>query len=95
MAEKPSAAQEERQRSYWKANQKLIIVLLAVWAFFGIVLSILLVDTKLLDFKIGQLSFGFWIAQQGSIYVFVILIFVYAFAMDKVDKKHGMKNGDE
>ena len=78
------------RRGYWKANRLLILVLLSIWAFVSFGCSILFVE-QLNEFKIGNLPLGFWFAQQGSIYVFVVLIFVYAFAMDKIDRKYGVE----
>ena len=73
-------------KEYWKANIRLLIILLSIWLMiwfgFGIVLS------DFLDqFSIGGFKLGFWFAQQGSIYGFVILIFVYVFAMNRIEKK--------
>ena len=73
-------------KDYWKANIRLLIILLSIWLIiwfgFGIILS------DFLDqFSIGGFKLGFWFAQQGSIYGFVILIFVYVFAMNRIEKK--------
>tara|TARA_B100000242_G_scaffold210052_1_gene152722 strand:+ start:277 stop:534 length:258 start_codon:yes stop_codon:yes gene_type:complete len=73
-------------KEYWKANIRLLIILLSIWLLiwfgFGIILS------DFLDqFSIGGFKLGFWFAQQGSIYGFVILIFVYVFAMNRIEKK--------
>ena len=73
-------------KEYWKANIRLLIILLSfwfmIWFGFGIILS------DFLDqFSIGGFKLGFWFAQQGSIYGFVILIFVYVFAMNRIEKK--------
>ena len=77
-------------KEYWKANIKLLIVLLTIWLViwfgFGIILS------DFLDqFSIGGFKLGFWFAQQGSIYGFVILIFVYVYAMKRLEKKLDQK----
>ena len=77
------------RKAYWRANITLILSLLAVWAIVSYGFSILLVDW-LNQFSIGNLPLGFWFAQQGSIYVFVVLIFTYALVMDRIDKKHGV-----
>jgi len=74
----------KRMDSYWKANRRLIIILLSIWAFVSLGCGILFVEW-LNQFSIGNLPLGFWFAQQGSIYVFVLLVFVYAFYMDKLD----------
>ena len=76
--------------AYWRANLKLIAVLLGVWAVVSYVFGILLVEL-LNHLHIGSLPLGFWFAQQGAIYVFVVLIFVYAWRMDKLDRKFGMR----
>ena len=71
---------------YWKANLKIVSCLLLVWFLVSFGFGILLSDW-LDQFKIGGFKMGFWFAQQGSIYVFVILIFVYVYLMEKLDKK--------
>lgn len=80
----------EAQRLYWRANVRLITVLLTVWATVSLGCGILFVE-QLNQFQIGKLPLGFWFAQQGSIYVFVVLIFVYALAMDRLDRRFGVE----
>lgn len=72
---------------YWKANVSLIRNLLTVWALVSYVFGILLVE-PLNGIRLGGLPLGFWFAQQGSIYVFVILIFYYAWKMDQLDRQY-------
>lgn len=74
---------------YWKANTSLIRNLLIVWALVSYVLGILLAE-PLGAIRLGGLPLGFWFAQQGSIYVFVILIFYYAWKMDQLDRQYGV-----
>ena len=74
------------QNTYWKTNLKYLMILLSVWFTVSFGFGILLVHT-LNQFHIGGFKLGFWFAQQGSIYVFVILIFVYIFLMNRLDKK--------
>ena len=81
-------------KDYWKANIRLLLVLLSIWFMiwfgFGIILS------DFLDqFSIGGFKLGFWFAQQGSIYGFVILIFVYVFAMNHIEKKLNNDNKEK
>lgn len=68
---------------YWKKNLRLIFVLLAIWALVSYGFAILFPMT----FPVGKLPAGFWWAQQGSIFVFVALIFVYAWRMDRIDRE--------
>lgn len=77
----------EESRQYWSANKRLIIQLLAVWAFVSYGCGILFVEL-LNKIQFFGVPFGFWMAQQGSIYVFIILIFVYAKRMDALDHKY-------
>ena len=74
-------------RAYWRTNLRILSVLLAVWFVASFVLGILLVR-PLNAFHLGGFPLGFWVAQQGSIVVFVALIFVYARWMDRVDERH-------
>ncbi|MPZ70681.1 MAG: DUF4212 domain-containing protein [Actinobacteria bacterium] len=79
----------ERSEHYWRVNLRLKVKLLAVWAIVGYLLAILLAE-PLNEIVIGGFPLGFWIAQQGSIMVFVALIFIYAKRMDKIDSDHGV-----
>ncbi len=81
---------KERSRSYWRANTALIRNLLIVWALVSLGFSILLVQ-PLNTIRFFGVPFGFWMAQQGSILIFVLLIFIYAFQMDKLDRKYNIK----
>jgi putative solute:sodium symporter small subunit len=89
MPNAPECSNEERYRAYWRANVRLIGILLACWAAVSYGCGILFVE-QLNRFTIGHLPLGFWFAQQGSIYLFVVLIFVYAWVMDRLDRKHGL-----
>ncbi len=77
---------ENSGQEYWKANLRLIALCLAIWFVVSYLFGILLVD-QLNAISIGGYKLGFWFAQQGSIYVFVVLIFFYAFRMNKLDRK--------
>lgn len=74
------------KNTYWKSNLKLLAVLLIVWFIVSYLFGIILVD-ELNQIRIGGFKLGFWFAQQGSIYVFIVLIFVYVFRMKKLDQK--------
>ena len=81
------------RKRYWQANKALIRNLLLIWAIASLGMSILFV-VPLNSLKIGNLPFGFWMAQQGSIFIFVVLVFIYAIQMDRLDRKYGQRNGD-
>ncbi len=76
-----------KDRSYWKENINLILKCLLIWFLSSYVFSIILVD-QLNTIRIGGYKLGFWFAQQGSIYIFVILIFYYAFKMGEIDQRY-------
>jgi len=73
--------------SYWSANLRLMTICLVIWFVVSYLFGIILVE-PLNAIKIGGYKLGFWFAQQGSIYTFVVLIFYYAKRMDKLDKEH-------
>lgn len=75
---------------YWQANLKLMAYCLAVWFVVSFVCGILLVD-QLNAIRLGGYKLGFWFAQQGSIYVFVALVFFYAARMNQLDRKFGVQ----
>lgn len=75
-------------KNYWKINIKYVTILLSIWFFVSFVFGILLVE-QLNTINFWGFKLGFWFAQQGSIYVFVILIFVYIYLMNKLDRKFG------
>jgi putative solute:sodium symporter small subunit len=80
---------EEREGAYWKANLKLLGVLLAIWFACSFGAGIILREW-LDQWMIGGYPLGFWFAQQGSIYIFVGLIFAYVFFMRRIDRKFGV-----
>lgn len=80
--------------SYWRANLRLMISLLVVWFLASFGCGILFVD-YLNQFRLFGFKLGFWFSQQGSIYIFVILIFVYVWRMNKLDKRFGVDEDSE
>lgn len=74
------------REAYWKQNLKLLAVLLFIWFIASYGCGILFVE-QLNVIKLGGFPLGFWFAQQGSIYVFVILIFVYVVLMNRLDRR--------
>jgi putative solute:sodium symporter small subunit len=80
---------KDKRRAYWRKNLQYLGILLSVWFLMSYGCAILFVD--FLDrIKIVGFRLGFWLAQQGSIYVFVLLIFIYVYLMNHLDKKHGV-----
>ena len=79
---------KNKAKKYWRENLTYLFILLSVWFIVSFGAGILFKDF-LNQFKLGGFKLGFWFAQQGSIYVFVILIFIYIHLMNKLDKKYG------
>jgi putative solute:sodium symporter small subunit len=80
-------------KSYWRDNLKIMASLLIVWFVVSFGFGILLVD-QLNAIQLGGFKLGFWFAQQGSIYVFVVLIFIYIAKMNRLDKKYHVQEDD-
>jgi putative solute:sodium symporter small subunit len=81
---------KEVQKEYWKKNIRIILWLLVVWFLVSLFAGIILAE-PLSNVTFFKLPLSFWFAHQGSIIVFVILIFVYAVRMDKLDKEYGVE----
>ncbi len=79
---------------YWRTNLLIVGALLSVWFLVSFGLSILCVD-GLNTIRLGGFRLGFWMAQQGSMYVFVILIFVYVWLMNRLDREYGLEEREE
>jgi putative solute:sodium symporter small subunit len=76
-------------KQYWKKNLTYVGILLSIWFIVSFGAGILFVD-ELNTIRMGGFKLGFWFAQQGSIYVFTVLIFVYIKLMNKLDKKYNL-----
>ena len=79
----------EQRKAYWQANLKLMAILLGVWFFISYLCGIVFVD-ELNAIRIGGYKLGFWFAQQGSMYGFVAIIFIYAHRMNRLDRKYNV-----
>jgi putative solute:sodium symporter small subunit len=88
----PAGPPAARSEGYWRANVRLQFGLLVVWAVVGYVLSIFLAG-PLNSVTVYGFPIAFWVAQQGAIVVFVILIFVYAWQMDRLDEEYDVHEG--
>lgn len=91
MSEQETTAEtpQSRHKAYWRENLRYLAILLTIWFVVSYGFGILLAD-QLNEFTIGGAPLGFWFAQQGAIYVFVILIFVYVWLMNRLDQKYGL-----
>jgi putative solute:sodium symporter small subunit len=79
----------KQNNSYWHENLRLIFICLCIWFIVSFGFGLLLVE-PLNNIRIGGYKLGFWFAQQGSIYTFVVLIFWYGSQMNKLDKKYNV-----
>jgi len=77
---------DKNLQEYWKINIRYLTILLVVWFVVSYGCGILFADA-LNNIQIGGFKLGFWFAQQGAIYVFVTLIFVYVYLMNRLDKR--------
>jgi len=84
---------QKKATAYWKINLRYLLVLLIIWFVVSYGFGILLKD-QLDSIQLGGFKLGFWFAQQGSIYVFVVLIFVYVYLMNRLDKKYGYDDSE-
>ncbi len=82
---------DHRRKRYWRANLRLVAALLSIWAVAAFGLSIAAVE-PLNRFRLAGFPLGFWLAQQGSIYVFIALTLVYAVAMDRLERRYGIES---
>lgn len=80
---------EEDKKAYWRATISLVLKLLVIWFSVSFVCGILLVE-QLNQIQFFGFKLGFWFAQQGAIYVFVVLIFFYNYKMNQIDKRFGV-----
>jgi len=92
--DKMNNSHNAKAKVYWKKNIRMVLSLLAVWFFVSFGMGILLVDV-LDNFRLFGFKFGFWMAQQGSIFCFVILIFVYVYRMNKLDHQYDMDEDED
>lgn len=83
-------ASSSSNNAYWSANVRVILISMAVWFACSFGMGILL-RPALSGIMVGGADLGFWMAQNGSIYVFLVLIFVYARVMNRLDREHGVE----
>ncbi|MEH7827202.1 DUF4212 domain-containing protein [Gemmobacter denitrificans] len=83
-------ADKSSSNAYWAANVRVILISLTIWFICSFGMGIIL-RPALSGIMIGGADLGFWMAQNGSIYVFLVLIFAYASKMNKLDKEHGVE----
>ncbi len=83
-----------KKQKYWQKNLQYLGILLGIWFVVSFGCGILFAD-YLDQFRIGGFKLGFWFAQQGSIYVFVLIIFIYVFLMNRLDREYGLDETKE
>jgi putative solute:sodium symporter small subunit len=88
MKDKSKSRGNNKAKAYWKENIRYVSILLIIWALVSYGAGIVFRE-ELNQFRLGGFKLGFWFAQQGAMYVFVILIVVYVYLMNKLDKKYG------
>ena len=94
-SKKQAGQQKERTaQSYWRSNLRLVAICLVIWFVASYGFGILLVE-PLNQFQLFGYKLGFWFAQQGSIFIFLILVFWYARRMNRLDKQHGVTDEDQ
>ena len=77
----------DKLKNYWRRNLFYLLLLLIVWFAASFGCGILFAD-ELNEIRIGGFKLGFWFAQQGSIYIFIVIIFIYTILMNRLDKKY-------
>lgn len=76
-------------RKYWKENIRYLVILMSIWFIVSYVFGILLID-EMNTIRIAGFKLGFWFSQQGAIFLFIVLIAVYIYLMNKLDKKYSL-----
>lgn len=79
----------EKAQAYWRENTSIIVKLLAVWFIFSFGTGIIFIN-ELNAIEFSGVKLGYWFAQQGSMYIFVILVFIYVKTISKIDEKYGV-----
>lgn len=82
---------EKDSPGYWQENIKILTVLMSIWFVVSFLLGIVFVD-QLDNIRFAGFKLGFWISQQGAIFIYVLLVYLYLKAMDKLDKKYKLND---
>lgn len=82
---------EKDSPDYWQENIKILTVLMSIWFVVSFLLGIVFVD-QLDNIRFAGFKLGFWISQQGAIFIYVLLVYLYLKAMDKLDKKYKLND---
>ena len=90
MTRQSDAIDRDQAKAYWQSNLRLMALLLTIWLVVPFGLGIVFVE-PLNRIHLAGFPLGFWFAQQGSIYVFLLLVFVYAFCMKRIDRRFGVE----
>ncbi|MEN9936643.1 MAG: hypothetical protein RLZZ387_3222 [Chloroflexota bacterium] len=93
MSAQGQTTRQQKINAYWKANLRLIVALLVIW--FAVAYIPPLIINQLNSIVIAGFPLGYYMGSQGSLIVFVVLIFYYAWRMNKLDSEYGMKDRDK
>ena len=93
-AEEERAEKQQNAKAYWRENIRLLVTLMSIWFLVSFGAGILFRDF-LDQFMLGGFSLGFWFAQQGSIYVFIALIFYYAWKMHRIEQRYQLDDDED
>ena len=94
MTQAPKTSSETRAKDYWRANIRMLVILMGIWFAVSFGAGILFRDF-LDQFMIGGFPLGFWFAQQGSIYVFIALIFFYSWKMHRIEQEFDLDDDED
>ena len=93
-AEEERAEKQQIAKAYWRENIRLLVTLMSIWFLVSFGAGILFRDF-LDQFMLGGFPLGFWFAQQGSIYVFIVLIFYYAWKMHRIEQRYQLDDDED
>lgn len=93
-AEEERAEKQQNAKAYWRENIRLLVTLMSIWFLVSFGAGILFRDF-LDQFMLGGFPLGFWFAQQGSIYVFIALIFYYAWKMHRIEQRYQLDDDED
>ena len=89
-----AAKDQARDDAHWKKTTKLMLTHLGIWIFFGYIIHMFVNQLNLITIPVLKFPLGFYMAAQGSLIVFVVMLFVFAWQQDRIDRQHGVAEDD-